>query len=269
MRPFTDETAPHQIGVEAYGTQLRVCASSPELLERAEALLPPGSRRVAPALTQLPIGIVDEGDGITYCVYRGSTCVSELLRLEHSLVVLDGQIRGFVAYHARERIFVHAGAVAHEGRAIIFPGLSFSGKTALTAAMVRAGATYLSDEYAVLDPDGLVHPYPKTLSVRGDVDRRQVEHAIEDLGGTAADTAMPLGLVVVTTYRPGAEWQPRQLSPSEAALALLGHTVVARSRPAEAMATIRRALEGVVTLQGERGEADDIAGMVLRAAAVA
>src|SRR5215217_1450746 len=129
MLLFTDDTAPHQLAFEAFGVELRVCANSPELLARAEPFLPPGWRPRPIREDQFP------------------------------LTMLEGQIRGQVAIRAPERTFVHAGAIEHEGRAIIFPGHSFSGKTTLTEAFVRAGATYYSDEFAVLDNDGRVHPY--------------------------------------------------------------------------------------------------------------
>jgi uridine kinase len=41
---------------------------------------------------------------------------------------------------------------------IAIPGRSFSGKTSLVTALVRAGAVYYSDEFAVIDRDGLVRP---------------------------------------------------------------------------------------------------------------
>jgi hypothetical protein len=35
--------------------------------------------------------------------------------------------------------------------------LSYSGKTTLVSELIRAGATYYSDEYAVIDERGRVH----------------------------------------------------------------------------------------------------------------
>ena len=81
---------------------------------------------------------------------------------------LESHLQLYVAEWARRRIFVHAGVVGWRGRAILVPGRSFSGKTALIAAFVRAGATYYSDEYAVLDAKGRVHPYPRRLSIRSE-----------------------------------------------------------------------------------------------------
>ena len=64
-----------------------------------------------------------------------------------------------LAERARNRIFIHAGVVGWQGRAIVIPGRSFSGKSTLVAALLQAGATYYSDEFAVLDGRGYVHPF--------------------------------------------------------------------------------------------------------------
>src|SRR5215472_11774288 len=64
-----------------------------------------------------------------------------------------------VAEYAPRRVFVHAGVVAWKEQVIMIPGASFSGKSSLVAEFLRAGATYYSDEYAVIDAHGRVHPY--------------------------------------------------------------------------------------------------------------
>jgi len=265
MLDFTDETAPHEIAFEAYGTKARVCTNAADLLTRVEQLLPPGWERTSATPEHFRLGIVAEDEG-TYSVYQGMAPVSQDQGLEISLTLLDGQIRGYVALNAPDLTFVHAGAVAHEGRAMIFPGLSFAGKTTLVAALVRAGAVYYSDEFAVLDADGLLHPYAKPLSLRPERRTGQSEHPVEHLGGTAGEEPLRLQLAVVTSYRPGAEWRPKRLSPGEAALSLLAHTVTARSRPDAAMRTISRALEHAVALEGDRGEAEELAKHLLSGA---
>jgi hypothetical protein len=263
MLQFTDETAPHQLAFDAFGVKLRVCANSPELLERAEPFLPPGWRPCPAQPDQYPLGILEEkGNG--FLVFKGDTCISEGHGLEYSLTMLEGQIRGHVAVLAPDRTFIHAGAVEHEGRAIVFPGYSFAGKTTLTEAFVRAGATYYSDEFAVLDSDGLVHPYPKPLSIRVGDESLQADHPVESINGVAGVEAIPLGMVIVTYYKPGTEWAPRELPPGEAALALLSHTVTARTRPDQAIRAISRAVENAVTLEGERGEAAELVDELLQ-----
>jgi hypothetical protein len=64
--------------------------------------------------------------------------------------------------------FLYAGVVAWQGHAIVFPGRSLSGKTTLVREMLRLGATYYSDEFAVVDNSGLVHSFPRPLGIRED-----------------------------------------------------------------------------------------------------
>lgn len=62
---------------------------------------------------------------------------------------------------------LHAGAVAHAGRAWLLAGPSGAGKTTLTLALLERGFPLLSDDFAPLElSSGLVHPFPKSLGVR-------------------------------------------------------------------------------------------------------
>jgi hypothetical protein len=177
------------------------------------------------------------------------------------LDALQGDVRLFFAEHARARVFVHAGAVAWRGRAVLVPGRSFSGKSRLVAALLRAGATYYSDEYAVVDARGRIHPFPTPLSLRPDGDGSAVPPPPVLRTGSRA---LPVGLVVVTEYRNRTSpVRLRRLTPGRGALALLAHAVPARTRPAEAMAALRRAVAGATVVEGVRGEADDIAHRLL------
>jgi hypothetical protein len=157
---------------------------------------------------------------------------------------------------------VHAGAVAYRGSVVVMPGASLAGKTTLVAALVRAGAKYFSDEFAPLDNDGRVHPFAKPLSLRNDR-FAQIDHHVDDLGGVAGEDPLPVGAVVVTTYKKGAGWRPRRLTPGEGALALLSHTVPAQSRPGQALRAIRRSIDGASLAESDRGEADAVAPLVL------
>src|SRR6185503_15266327 len=85
---------------------------------------------------------------------------------EDVLNALESHVQLTVAEFAPRRIFVHAGVVGWKDRAILIPGVSHSGKTTLVDLLIRAGATYYSDEYAVLDARGRVHPFPRALGIR-------------------------------------------------------------------------------------------------------
>lgn len=62
---------------------------------------------------------------------------------------------------------VHAGVVALGDRAVAFPAMSGAGKSTLTAACLRAGLDYVSDEALVLSDAGTVRPYPRPLALDG------------------------------------------------------------------------------------------------------
>jgi hypothetical protein len=61
---------------------------------------------------------------------------------------------------------VHAGAVVRDGKALLIAGPSGRGKTTLTAALVKRGFAYSSDELAALTAEGTVLRYPTPLRVR-------------------------------------------------------------------------------------------------------
>ncbi len=82
------------------------------------------------------------------------------------LKYFDSYLRVTVAENCPDRVFVHSGAVAIDGKAILLPGNSFTGKSTLTHELVKLGCKYLSDEFAILDEDGLVSPYARPINLR-------------------------------------------------------------------------------------------------------
>jgi hypothetical protein len=249
---------------ECFGVRARVVTSRAEDLEQVLLSLPPTSRLCPGAETQHVFGLKTDSAG-AHAVTHADDVIASNLPLVTALEVLERELRMLVARHAPEHIFVHSGAVGYAGKAIVLPGESFAGKTSLVAALVRAGATYYSDEYAVLDQRGFVHPFPKPLSLR-EGSLFQVDHAVETLGGKAGVEALPVGLVALTRYDPEvpkADWRPRRLTPGEAAVALLSHTVPARARPSEALSAITRSVEDALALEGPRGEASLVAPQLL------
>jgi hypothetical protein len=168
----------------------------------------------------------------------------------------------WVAEHARRVIFLHAGCVEVDGRAIVLPGYTLSGKTTMTAALVRAGARYLSDEYAIINTEGLVLPYARPLSLRDDLRRTVTRVAPEELGERASDDPVPVGLFALLRHDHADGWNVAPLSRAHAILALLSQTVPARSRTLDAMSALERATEEALTVHGTRGDADE-AGVTL------
>ena len=168
-----------------------------------------------------------------------------------------------VAEYAPRRVFVHAGVVAWNDQVILIPGASFSGKSSLVAELLRAGATYYSDEYAVIDAHGRVHPYARDLRIRsvrsGGVKRMRPV----DFGAQAGSKPLPVRFVMSTSFKPGVRFRPRELTRGQAVLELLRNTVSARSQPEMGLAYLTKALEQATTLKGARGEANDMVEWIL------
>src|ERR1700740_2672860 len=118
MQTFNDKTAPHQLPFEAYGTELRICTNSRELLEHVELMLPASWRRRPRSSNQPRLGLLDEG-GNVYSLYRpDGACIHDAPGREYALTALESQIQSHIAREATEFVFIHAGAVAEGGRAI-------------------------------------------------------------------------------------------------------------------------------------------------------
>jgi hypothetical protein len=190
-----------------------------------------------------------------HLLYINEVRAARALDPDEVLRAFESDLALYVAEHARSRLFLHAGVVGWRDRAIVIPGASMSGKSSLVAALLEAGATYYSDEYAVLDARGRVHAYPRALGLRDG-------HPAPAVPG-AAPPPLPVGLVVVTRYRATARWRPRRLSPARAGIAMLTHAVAARRRPAVALRVLARALGAAAALTGARGEAAEAAGALL------
>ena len=250
------------IAIESYGVRLDIRLDDASLAPALLPLLPPGWSPAHGTPAEAEFALIRDGES-RFRVLHDSEPASPPVDLDVALNFLDARIRGTVAFRARDRVFIHAGVVARDGRALVLPGDSFSGKTTLIAALVRAGAIYYSDEFAVVDPEGLVHPFPKPLSIRGARGEQAAEVPASELGGTTGQTSTAVAVVALTTFVPGGRWDPKRVEPGEAALALLAHALPARKRPAEALRAVRNIAADCICLRSERGEAEPAARALL------
>jgi hypothetical protein len=255
-----------------FGVRIGLRVSAEDLLEPLLSHLPPGwksetSNRVS-RIYSIIGGDVDPEPGQRPLVRRFCLLYGDIERLARSMNIedlheaLESDIDFYVAQASRRRIFVHAGVVAWKGRAIVIPGRSQSGKTTLVKALLHAGASYFSDEYAVIDARGRVHPFPRRLSVRGDGDQTTRPSA-ESLGSKTGAKPLPIGLLALTRYQAGARWKPKVASPGKGTLGLLANTLAARKEPRQALATLTKAVERAPVLTGTRGEAAETAESIL------
>lgn len=236
-----------------------------ELLEQIVGRPPYGMRRSGGELVDHLYSVRRANPSPRRGVRNFHTAYSDILQIlrtesiEDLVSFVSEDLRRYVAEFARTRVFVHAGVVALGGRAIVVPGASMSGKSSLVAEMVRAGAVYYSDEYAVLDDDGLVHPFIKPIALRSPDHGERAQVLPQELGGRAGRKAVPIGAVVATQFREGVRWRPRRLSPAKGLFELLAHTVPAQRRPQAVLPVLHKAVNGATVLKGRRGEASQVA----------
>ena len=258
------------IAFTAYGVSVGVRVSDHTVLEPVRALLPPGWRPARKATVRRLYSLVVGGPTSRPGVRRFNLLYANAARLvrthdlEETLGRLELELEVYIADRAPRRTFVHAGVVGWNGQAILIPGRSFSGKSSLVKALVEAGASYYSDEFAVLDERGRVHPYPIPLAIRPGVDGGPpMKCRVEELGGVAGVGPLPVGLVLLTRYVSGTRFRPRPLSTGRAVLELLAHTLPARRRPGRVIDALAWVVSQALVLRSTRGEAEETARQIL------
>lgn len=258
------------ISILSYGVRVGIRVNKPGVLEKLLPFLPPGWKPSSAPVMDRMYSIIAGGEGpnrnvrLFNIVYANADRIARTPELFQAIDAFESDLQLYVAEAAPNRVFVHAGVVGWQGQAIVIPGRSFSGKSTLTAELVKAGMTYYSDEYAVLDAHGRVHHYARPLSIRenGHLEKPK-KYLVETLGGRPGSKPLPVGMVVVSKYKPGARWRPRQLSAGEGALALLANTVSARREPQTTLATLHKVVSRAPVLKGQRGEAQQVIDFIL------
>lgn len=253
---------PH-IDLTAYGVKLDIEVQDEALVATVEQILPPGWEPSNEFPEDGHLTLSGSSDG-NYGVLVDGEPIGAQLSWQAAVHVLDSQIRVRIAAVAEDLIFVHAGVVSLGERGLLLPGKSFSGKTTLVAALVAEGALYYSDEFAILDATGLVHPYPRRLSLRTDGSFREYADAAA-LGGRTGSVPIRAALIALTRWLPDTRWDPQPRPPGIGGLALLSNAVAARPRTDATMAAVSRTVDGASVLEGDRGEARETATLMLAA----
>ncbi len=261
MQFIGNQELPFGFAFGSYGVSIEIRTNRLEILTEIENLLPPASSFISNQITVdfLFEVVWDEERERIAGFYRNSEpqlCDNDL---EKALHLIEIALRLTVAEFSPHLVFVHAGAVAFEDSAVIVPGMSRTGKTTLTAALIREGAVYYSDEYAIFDENGFLHPFPKPLSVREPwALGKQIDQSVETFGGRQGTKPIKARAIIVTEYEKDARWQPVSLSKGEGVLELLANTVSARANPQLALKILPRAVENALILKGKRGDAQAV-----------
>lgn len=255
--------------LSAYGVGVRVRSNNRQLLEQARAELLEAFAGKAEVFDNVGIKY-----GHTYSVVRDRR--GELVLfingkkitsggpLDRFLRFFNSLVRITVAEHAQSRVFVHAGVVASKGGAILIPARSFQGKSTLVKELVGLGAVYYSDEYAIIDQKGLVHPFPRAISLRMGSEKMVLkEFAPSEIGVVARDGPIGIRGVLFTEYKKGANWNPVFLSTGQGVLEIIRHTIPFRRDPEFALKVLNTALNRAIILKSPRGDAGKFARIIL------
>ncbi|MEN8261379.1 MAG: hypothetical protein ABFS02_12495 [Pseudomonadota bacterium] len=252
---------------ETFGEKLGIRTNEPGILDRILEALPPVREMCDDHLVENLYSLQvapRHGRGGKHTLYRNAARLYRSKNLEFVLGLLEDEIRQEVAYWADDDyIFVHAGVVAINDKAIVLPGNSGAGKSTLVAALIDAGAEYYSDDMAVFDPSGRVIAYPTPLSIRRN---RAVKKDIVPVSpAQIGRQPRAVGLVLETRYDAAVKrWQPRALSRARTIMSLFNHTLAARRLPKQAIRRFSTAVDGARAYRGRRREAADIMDWIKR-----
>lgn len=143
---------------------LRIGFSSP----KSELLVHPVLAHLAAgtALSHdvLPASLEIGGDGPEFTLHRNGVELNDSIPATELVPLVQRAIL-LTAYESSGcMIGIHAAAVGNANGCLLMPGVPGSGKSTLTAALIRSGFTYLTDELVLLMPTShSVRPVPVSL----------------------------------------------------------------------------------------------------------
>ena len=190
------------VAAECFGVPIGVKCRSVEA-SAVYAHLPAGCTLIDPSEAEYRF-VLECRDQNVFSVKRwASAQTSTSQSLNTALKTLQKEIHICVAEHSKTFVFIHAGVVAWKNRVIVFPGSSHAGKSTLVWSLLQAGAVYYSDEYAVFDENGYVHPFALPVALRlQDGGRRMI------VPDKVASAPVKPNVIAFARYRPGAIWRP-------------------------------------------------------------
>jgi hypothetical protein len=178
---------------------------------------------------------------------------------------------------------LHAAAIGAHGRCVVLPGAKGSGKSTLAAALVAAGADFVTDDYAPLEQASwLIWPVPYAPGIKRGSWRplrraypRLAAHPVHRLAGLQVrylqldaarmaplDRGLPVAALVFPRYQAGSGLEQQRLSAAEA-LAALCHARSLLEREPEILSETLRWVESVPAYRLSYGNLDDAVDRVL------
>lgn len=257
----------HEVRFESYGVKIRIESNRVEVLRKAEEVvrrsLVGRIRLIGERETENSFGITLDDDGV-YTLYQNGEKNTHGESERNFFKFFGSIIRLTVAEFAEGLVFVHAGVVGWKGGAIVLPAKSFQGKTTLVAELVKNGASYYSDEYAIFDENGMVHSFPRSLAMRGiESEYTQTDVTVESLGGTSGSGPIPVKMIVITEFRDDAVWQPEFLSEGLGVMEMVPHTIPIRINTEFALKVLKIIASRAIIAKSFRNNANEFSKILL------
>ena len=239
----------------AFQLLIEIDADDAALFALLDQQLPPFLLDSSSAVADVRYRVSSTPDAGQVLVVRGRRTIATAFGLAPACDRLVADLQSWFSRLAAGWTFIHAGVVAIDERVLLLPAHSGAGKTTLVEALLREGARYASDEFAVVDDHGLVHPYSRQLARRS-TDRYA---SATDLGATTMTEPLRVASIVFTRFEPLAAGDFVPLPSGQAVLRLLEHCPGARERPAETLRALNMMVTDATAFTGVRGDADEAA----------
>lgn len=247
--------------VLCHGLRILIQANDTSLLAQFTASLPPGWQTVSSTKSDFCYSFQFGGEANLSRACFGPEEIICSKSVDIVLSVVASHIECMVAENSPKFTFVHAGVIGWRGHAVLFPGRSCTGKSTLIRALLGLGAVYLSDEFAVIDSQGRVHPFAKSLSLR--LPSGKISMHPDQIGAHVGTQPLTAGAIVVTRFSAHGIWSPTLISPGNAVLELLRNTVAVRANPVRSIAHMRNLVQSAIAIRSLRGEATTAAPSIL------
>lgn len=248
----------HVYAFESYGVRIRIESNRKQIVDRvrriADVSLLGGLVDIEPAKASHVFALLKEKGRLKLFLSGEELADTPFSKAFYNY--FESRLRVLVAEFAKDLVFVHAGVVGWKGKGILFPADSFQGKTTLVAALVKRGATYYSDDYAILDEDGLVHAFPRKLSLRDPLrEYRRSNVAAKSLGGLTGDVPLPVSAVILTRFRKDGKWKPKILSAARGIMQIIPQAIPVRANTELTLKVLKTVANRAIIAKSFRGDA--------------
>jgi hypothetical protein len=245
-------------GIRAFDSSILIESADSEIRDALDRYLFPPLPRCESAPTSPDIHLFVDREGDRFRVEVDRKFAASAVTLHDASLAAVKALDDVVVHRMKTYRAIHAGAVLIEGKALLLPGSSHAGKSALAAELLRRGASHFSDEYALIDSEGRIHSYPRPRLLRKGGPLQTLVLPQELNAGFAAHPA-PVGWILALDYSPGATWDVHKMSQGEAVMLLLRNTPHEMAKSPEMIDFFVRVADKAVCFAGKRGDAAEAA----------